>query len=149
MRVLLQRVSRASVAVAGKDVGVIGKGLLLLVGAGPGDDEQAARAMATKCANLRIFADADDRMNHSVLDVGGECLVVSQFTLYGECKKGRRPFFGNAMAPEPAQALVAEFGQSLEGMGLKVAYGQFGAMMAVSLVNDGPVTLWLDSEAIL
>ncbi len=160
MRVLLQRVRRASVSVqsdsaggenssdAGSSeiVGEIQRGLLLLAGAGAGDTVDDAMRLAKKCAHLRIFEDDAGRMNHSVMDVGGACLVVSQFTLYADCKKGRRPFFGGAMAPDPAQALVEQFGEMLRGYGLEVQGGKFGAMMQVELVNDGPVTIWLDSR---
>lgn len=145
MRALLQRVSRAEVRVAGESVGAIDGGLVVLLGVGKGDGEADSAALAKKVAELRIFADADDKMNLSVQDVGGAVLVVSQFTLHADVRKGRRPYFGNAEAPERANALCEHFSAQLCARGLTVATGRFGAMMEVELVNDGPVTLWLDS----
>ena len=148
MRVVVQRVSEASVEVDGALVGGIGRGLMLLVGCGEGDGEAAADYLADKVANLRIFEDDAGKMNLSALDIGGEMLVVSQFTLYGDCRKGRRPSFTGALAPDAADGLIVRMIERLGGMGLTVAQGRFGAKMAVSLVNDGPVTLLLDTEHI-
>ncbi len=150
MRVLVQRVSRAEVAVGGETVGAIGRGFLLLVGVSHDDGEAEATLLATKVAHLRVIADAAGQMNRSALDlaaVGEEVamLVVSQFTLYADCRKGRRPSFTGAAPPVLAQPLVGAFAAALRGFGLPVAEGRFGAAMRVSLVNDGPVTLWLDS----
>jgi len=146
MRVVLQRVSRASVSVDGERVASIGRGLLLLVGVALGDGEGDARRLAQKCAGLRIFADAEGKFNLSLLDVGGEALVVSQFTLLADARRGRRPSFAAAAAPEEAEPLVEAFAQAMREMGVAVQTGRFGAMMAVELVNDGPVTIVLDSE---
>ncbi|WP_027094354.1 D-aminoacyl-tRNA deacylase [Cohnella thermotolerans] len=147
MRVVLQRVSKASVTVDGAVVGEIGAGLLLLVGIGQEDEEKDLAWMADKVAGLRIFEDGDGKMNLSVEDVGGAVLSVSQFTLYGDCRKGRRPNFMAAARPEQASDLYDRFNALLRAKGLTVATGTFGAMMEVSLVNDGPVTLILDSPA--
>jgi D-tyrosyl-tRNA(Tyr) deacylase len=144
MRVVVQRVSTARVRVDGATVGAIGPGLLILVGAGEGDSADAARWLADKCAHLRIFEDEDRRMNRSVVDIGGEALVVSQFTLYGDCRKGRRPSFTGALEPEAARALVELFAASLTAAGLRVETGTFGARMEVELVNQGPVTMLLE-----
>ncbi|RUS47713.1 D-aminoacyl-tRNA deacylase [Cohnella sp. AR92] len=145
MRVVLQRVSQASVRVEGKTVGEIGKGLLLLVGIAPGDGDKELAWMADKVAGLRIFEDEAGRMNLSASDIGGEILSVSQFTLYGDCRKGRRPNFMGAAKPELASVLYDRFNGLLREKGFNVGTGVFGAMMDVSLVNDGPVTLILDS----
>lgn len=145
MRVVLQRVSRASVTVGGEEVASIGRGLLLLVGVGQGDDEAEARRLAAKCAEMRIFADAEGRFNLSVTDIGGEALVVSQFTLFGDVRRGRRPSFTEAARPEVAEPLVEAFAQALGGAGVPTQTGRFGAKMEVELVNDGPVTIILDS----
>jgi len=145
VRVLLQRVSRASVTVDGQVVGAIGPGLLLLVGVRRGDDQATAEWMAQKVANLRIFEDEAGKMNRSVLEVGGSALVVSQFTLYADVRKGRRPSFIEAAPPEEARPLVDAFAAALRRLGLPVETGVFGAHMDVELVNDGPVTIWLDS----
>lgn len=145
MKVLLQRVSRAQVSVAGALKGKIGRGLLLLVGVGPKDSEKEALLLADKCAGLRIFSDEDDKMNVSLLDMGGGALVVSQFTLYGDCSKGRRPGFGEAADPEKANFLYLQFAEALRDLGVPVETGEFGAHMEVELVNDGPVTLMLES----
>ena len=150
MRVLLQRVSEARVEVGGEEVGAIGPGFLLLVGVSHEDSPDEAAAMAAKVANLRLFADAAGAMNRSALDLlaAGEpvgMLVVSQFTLYADARKGRRPNFAGAARPEVAAPLVEAFAAALGGFGLPVAEGRFGAAMRVSLVNHGPVTLWLDS----
>lgn len=147
MRVLLQRVTRADVKVAGEEVGRIGSGLLALVGIGPEDDEADLALLARKVVHLRIFEDEDGKMNRSVLDVGGGILAVSQFTLYGDCRKGRRPSFVGARAPEEATLLFDRFVALLRGHDVVVEEGQFGAMMEVSLCNDGPVTIWLESRA--
>lgn len=144
MRVLLQRVSRASVAVDGSTVSVIGPGLLLLVGIGHSDTPAVVRAAADKLASLRVFPDEAGRMNRSVLDVEGRVLVVSQFTLLGDSSRGRRPSFTAAAPPETAAPLVELFAEELRAIGLEVAQGVFGARMEVELVNDGPVTLMLD-----
>jgi D-aminoacyl-tRNA deacylase len=144
MRALLQRVSEASVVVDGRKVGQIGGGWLALVGVGHGDTRAAADQMAEKIALLRCFEDAAGKTNLSILDVGGEVLLVSQFTLYADVSRGRRPGFTSAAPPDEANALVDYLGQALGGRGLKVAHGQFGAHMQVSLVNDGPFTIWLD-----
>ncbi len=145
MRALLQRVSRAEVHVEGENVGRIDRGLLVLLGVGKGDSERDSVSLAKKVAELRIFADSDDKMNLSVEDIGGQVLVVSQFTLHADVRKGRRPFFGNAEGPERANALCEHFCDQLRARGLPVETGRFGAIMNVELVNDGPVTLWLDS----
>jgi len=146
MRVVAQRVSSASVDVGGETVGAIGKGLLLLVGVTHDDTEADAKWMADKIAGLRIFEDGDGKMNLSVLEVGGSVLSVSQFTLYGDCRKGRRPNFMEAARPELAEPLYETLNRMLREQGLTVETGRFGAMMEVRLVNDGPVTLILDTK---
>jgi D-tyrosyl-tRNA(Tyr) deacylase len=146
MRAVLQRVSEARVRVGGEIVGEIARGLLVLIGVGQGDGEADARFLAEKAAGLRIFEDAQGKMNLSVEDVAGAVLVVSQFTLYGDCRQGRRPGFSAAAPPERADALYQQFVQCLRQRGLPVATGVFQAEMAVELVNDGPVTLLLDSR---
>jgi D-tyrosyl-tRNA(Tyr) deacylase len=144
--VLVQRVTRAAVTVDGEVVGAIGPGLVAFVGvATEGDDPATAAAMATKVAHLRIFADDDGRFNRSALDVGAAVLVVSQFTLYADTRRGRRPSFVGAARPEVAVPVIDHFVAGLRALGLTVATGRFGAHMAVEIVNDGPVTLWLDS----
>lgn len=145
MRVLVQRVSKAQVDVAGETVGKIGQGLLLLVGAGHEDTEADVEYLAEKIANLRIFSDDDGKMNRSALDGGYEMLVVSQFTLHGNVRKGRRPSFIGAAPPEVAEPLVDQLAEKVRALGLHVEQGVFGAEMAVSLINDGPVTIWLDT----
>ena len=145
MRAVVQRVSEARVTVGGESVGEIGRGLLVLLGVGEGDQESDAQYLADKVAGLRIFEDAEGKMNLSVGDVGGSVLVVSQFTLYGDCRKGRRPSFTDAAPPDRADELYQVFAQRLSDLGVPTATGQFQARMAVSLVNDGPVTLLLDS----
>lgn len=147
MRVVVQRVSRARVRVGGETVGEIGSGLLLLVGVGRGDDERDATWMAEKVSGLRIFENEPGKMNLSVVEVGGGILSVSQFTLYGDCRKGRRPSFVDAAPPDAARELYETFNDLLRAKGLKVETGVFGAMMEVELVNDGPVTLIVDSRA--
>lgn len=145
MRAVVQRVSRASVTVAGEVTGEIGPGLLVLLGVNSSDTAKEADYLADKVANLRIFADDHDKMNRSVIDTGGAILVVSQFTLYGDCRKGRRPSYNDAAPPEPAERLYEYFVESMKKQGLAVATGRFQAMMTVELVNDGPVTILLDS----
>ena len=150
MRALIQRVKYASVAVEGQTIGKIEQGLLVLLGVGPQDTEKEADFLADKCANLRIFVDENDKMNLSLLDIGGEMLVVSQFTLYADCKKGRRPSFIGAAAPAQADALYEYFQQKAKDAGVKkVEHGSFGADMKVELLNDGPVTIMLDTAEIM
>ena len=145
MRVVLQRVAKASVEIDGEVVGSIGPGLVVLAGFTTGDGRDTVRWMADKIANLRIFADARGRMNRSVLDTGGEVLVVSQFTLYGDARKGRRPSFVKAARPEAAVPLYEALVEELERVvPRRVQTGRFGAEMKVSLVNDGPVTLIME-----
>jgi len=146
LKVVVQRVSEASVTVDGEVIGRIGHGLMLLVGVRHEDGEQDVAWMADKLAGLRIFEDADEKMNLSVEDVNGAILSVSQFTLYGDCRKGKRPNFMAAARPEHAEALYEQFNARLRARGLTVETGKFGAMMDVALVNDGPVTLILDSR---
>ena len=145
MRIVLQRVSQASVSVDGEQVASIGPGLLLLAGVAEGDDEAEARRMAVKCAEMRIFADAEGRFNLSVTEVGGEALVVSQFTLLADVRRGRRPSFAAAAAPDVAAPMVEAFVRALQEAGVAVQTGRFGAKMEVELVNDGPVTIVMDS----
>ena len=145
MRILLQRVSRARVLVDDAVVGQIGSGLVLLVGIHHSDSEDPLRYCAEKCAHLRIFADEAGKMNRSVLDVGGQIMAISQFTLYGDSRKGRRPSFDQAAPPAVAEPLYERFIQLLEAIGLEVARGVFGAHMVVDLDNDGPVTLIVES----
>lgn len=144
MRLLLQRVSRAEVRVGGRVTGRIGRGYVLLVGFATGDSEDGAIWMADKVIGLRLFADADDKMNLSLAEVAGALLVVSQFTLYGDAAKGRRPSFIGAATPDVANPLYERFLTLLRDRGAPVEAGEFGAMMEVELVNDGPVTLWLE-----
>jgi D-tyrosyl-tRNA(Tyr) deacylase len=147
MRVVLQRVSRASVEVGEDTVASIGHGFLALVGVGQGDAEPDATRLGEKVATLRVFADDAGKMNRSVLDVAGEVLVVSQFTLYADVRKGRRPSWTDAAEPGRASELVEAFAATLERQGVPVARGVFGAHMRVELVNDGPVTILLDTAA--
>ncbi len=144
MKIVLQRVSEANVRVGEELVGQIGRGLLLLLGIRNGDTQREAEILAQKCAELRIFPDADGKLNLSAKEIAGEALVVSQFTLYGDCHKGRRPNFMEAMSGEKAEELYLFFVQCLRAHLAKVETGRFGAMMRVSLVNDGPVTLILE-----
>lgn len=144
MRLVLQRVSSASVSVDGEVIGEIGRGLLVLAAAGHDDTAETAARAAKKVAELRIFSDAEGKMNLSVTEAGGEVLVVSQFTLLGDTSKGRRPSFGKSAPGPVAEPLVDELAAQLERMDLSVAKGRFGANMRVSLVNDGPVTLVVD-----
>jgi D-tyrosyl-tRNA(Tyr) deacylase len=146
MRAVVQRVARAEVRVAGEVVGRIERGLLALVAAGEGDDEKDAAWLAEKVVQLRIFADDAGQMNRGLLEVGGALLAVSQFTLYGDCRKGRRPSFVRALAPEPAERLYEQFVAKARAAGARVETGRFRADMQVELVNDGPVTLLLDSK---
>ncbi|MCM3114950.1 D-aminoacyl-tRNA deacylase [Neobacillus sp. MER 74] len=147
MRVVVQRSKNASVTVAGEVTGEITKGLVLLVGVTHEDKQEDAAYLADKIANLRIFEDEDGKMNFSLMDVGGEILSVSQFTLYGDCRKGRRPNFMGAARPEQAVELYEVFNSLLREKGIRVETGIFGAMMDVELINDGPVTLIIDSKA--
>jgi D-tyrosyl-tRNA(Tyr) deacylase len=146
MRVVIQRVSRASVSVGGEPVSSIAAGLLALVGAAEGDEVETARKLALKCAEMRIFPDDEGRFNRSLIDVAGEALVVSQFTLIADVRKGRRPSFVGAAAPEMAEPLVEAFAEALREVGVPTQTGRFGAKMDVDLVNDGPVTVVVDSE---
>lgn len=146
MRIVLQRVSSASVTIDGRVIAEIGLGFLALVGSGRGEDESDPEQMATKVAGLRLFADQAGKMNLSLADVAGSVLVVSNFTLYGDTSRGRRPSFVGAEAPDIAADRVERFALALEGHGIAVARGVFGADMAVELVNDGPVTLVLEGS---
>ena len=147
MRALIQRVSSASVAIDGETVGSCNAGFLILLGVTHTDTEADAAYLAEKCANLRIFCDEQDKMNLSLLDVHGEALVISQFTLYGDCRKGRRPGFSDAARPELANPLYEKFVELLRAQGVRrVETGRFGADMKVSLLNDGPVTLIVESK---
>jgi D-aminoacyl-tRNA deacylase len=146
LRALLQRVSRAEVRVDGGRLGAIDLGLLILLGVGPGDDEAVAGALAAKVAGLRIFADAAGLANLSIGEVGGAALVVSQFTLFADARKGRRPSFVGAAGPELGERLYESFCDSLAAAGVPVERGRFGADMEVELVNEGPFTVWLDTK---
>ncbi len=148
MRALIQRVSRAKVEVERQTVGEIGPGLLVLLGVSQDDSEQEAGYLAQKVSKLRIFNDQDGKMNLSVQDVGGEVLVVSQFTLYADAQRGNRPSYSKAARPELADALYESFAKQLRDCSLSVASGVFGAEMKVSLLNDGPVTIWLDTAVL-
>jgi len=145
MRALLQRVSRASVTVDGQIVGQIGHGLLILLGVGQGDGEAEIQQISDKIVHLRIFADDAGKMNRSLLDSGGQALVVSQFTLYADIHKGRRPSFIGAAEPTLAEPLVERFKEAIATHGISVEGGVFGAYMQVELLNNGPVTIWIDS----
>jgi D-tyrosyl-tRNA(Tyr) deacylase len=145
MRAVVQRVRWARVLVAGEVRGEIASGFAILLGVAKGDDQERAAKLAKKIAELRIFADGDDRMNRSLTDVGGGALVISQFTLFADVRKGRRPYFGEAEAPERAEELCGAFAAALGACGIGVQTGVFGAMMEVELCNDGPVTLVIDS----
>lgn len=146
MRMVVQRVSRAKVTVEDRVTGEIGAGLMILLGVGKEDTSAVAAAMAEKASNLRIFEDEHGKMNRSLLDVKGEALVVSQFTLYGDARGQRRPSFISAAPPELAKKLYEEFCEALRGLGVKVGTGIFQAMMSVELVNEGPVTILIDSD---
>jgi D-tyrosyl-tRNA(Tyr) deacylase len=145
VKAVVQRVKSAQVAIEGRIVGRIKKGLLVLLGIKPDDTERDVKFLAEKIINLRIFSDEQDKMNLSLLDIKGEILIVSQFTLYGDCSKGRRPSFAKAALPEIAEKLYEQFIQEIKKSGLTTQTGQFGAMMDVELVNDGPVTLILET----
>jgi D-tyrosyl-tRNA(Tyr) deacylase len=146
MRAVVQRVQRAAVRVGGEVVGAIGHGLVVLLGVATGDRPAQAEALAHKAAHLRIFDDDQGKLNRSVLDVGGSVLVVSQFTLYGDTSRGRRPSFVHAAPPEAAEPLCDRFAEVLRGLGLVVATGRFRAVMMVEIHNDGPVTILLDTD---
>lgn len=146
MRALVQRVSKASVSIEGLVVSTIKQGLVVLVGVGKGDSEPDAQYLADKIANLRIFSDEADKFNLSALDIGGETLVVSQFTLLADTRKGRRPSFTDAAPPEEAEPLIDKFVQLLQASGLKVQTGRFRQNMLVEIHNSGPVTIFIDSE---
>jgi D-tyrosyl-tRNA(Tyr) deacylase len=146
MRAIIQRVRKASVEVEGRISGEIGSGLMILLGVGRNDASETAANMAEKIANLRIFSDEAGKMNLSLLDVAGAALVVSQFTLFGDTRGGRRPSYIQAARPEEANRLYEEFVKALRALGIRVETGIFQAHMQVALVNDGPVTLWLDTE---
>jgi len=145
VRLLLQRVTRAEVRVAGNVTGSIGAGLVVLVGVGHDDSEAVADAMASKAVDLRIFRDKEAKTNLSLIDIAGEVLAVSQFTLFADTRKGRRPSFMDAAPPELGSALYERFCEAIQRRGVKVARGVFGAEMEVELINDGPMTVWLDS----
>jgi D-aminoacyl-tRNA deacylase len=145
VRALLQRVTRASVRVDGAQIAAIDGGLLVLLGVGHGDDDATADALARRVCELRIFEDDDGKTNRSLVDVGGACLVVSQFTLYADTRRGRRPGFTDAASPDLARALWLRVADGIRAQGVEVGLGQFGAEMAVELVNDGPFTIWLDT----
>ena len=144
MRAVVQRVSQASVSVGGEVVGDIGRGVAVLVGVTHGDTEEQAEWLARKIAGLRIFEDNEGKMNAGLLDTDGAALVISQFTLYADCRKGRRPSFTNAAMPEVAEPLVEHFAQALRDHGVPVETGVFGAHMLVEIYNDGPVTILLE-----
>jgi len=146
MRAVVQRVSRAAVLVEDQTVGSIGEGLVVLLGIHTDDGDREARWMADKIVNLRIFADESGKMNCSLVDIGKEMLIVSQFTLFGDCRKGRRPGYSTAAPPEKAEPVYHNFIELVKNHGIKVASGQFQAMMEVSITNSGPVTLLLDSD---
>jgi D-tyrosyl-tRNA(Tyr) deacylase len=146
VRALLQRVRRAEVRVGDEVAGSIGAGLLVFLGVGHGDDEATADALARRICELRIFEDEDGRTNRSLLDTGGEALVVSQFTLYADTRRGRRPGFTGAAPPSLAEGLWRRVAAGIEAQGVRTELGRFGAEMAVELVNDGPFTIWLDTE---
>lgn len=145
VRALLQRVSRAAVRADGETIGSIGTGLVVLLGVGRDDDDRVAEALARRVCGLRVFADDEGRTNRSVVDVGGEVLAISQFTLYADTRRGRRPGFTDAAPPEAAERLYRRFVEACRKRGVEVATGRFGAAMAVELVNDGPFTIWLDT----
>ena len=149
MRAVIQRVARASVSIDGAEVAAIQNGLLILLGVTHGDGEKEADYLAAKCAGLRIFRDREDKMNLSVADIGGQVIVVSQFTLYADCSKGKRPAFVDAARPETAIPLYRRFVAKLRETGLTVGTGEFGADMQVSLLNDGPVTILMDTDEMM
>jgi D-aminoacyl-tRNA deacylase len=145
MRLVLQRVKSGRVLVAGHTVAEIGMGMVILLGIGPGDGEEQARLLADKIIHLRVFEDDQGKMNRSLLDVCGQAIVVSQFTLYADTRKGRRPSFTDAAPPDVARPLVERFAQLLSEQGVPTQMGEFGAHMQVEIVNDGPVTIWLEA----
>ena len=149
MRAVLTRVKSASVEIDGEIVGKIGQGFLILLGVGPEDTEETCHYLAEKALGLRIFEDENEKMNLSLADVGGQVLVVSQFTLYGNCRKGRRPSFADAANPELGNRLYEQFLSECEALGYPPQHGRFGADMQVSSVNDGPVTLILDTKQLM
>ena len=149
MRAVLTRVKSASVTIDGEVVGKIGKGFLILLGVGPEDTREHCRYLAQKALGLRIFEDENGKMNLGLDQIGGEVLVVSQFTLYGNCRKGRRPSFTDAAPPELGNELYEAFLQECEALGYPPQHGQFGADMQVESINDGPVTLWLDTQQLM
>jgi D-tyrosyl-tRNA(Tyr) deacylase len=144
MRVILQRVTHGRVSVDGRTLAEIGPGLVILLGVGPQDGEEQIRYLVEKIANLRIFGDEQGKINRSVLDIGGEAIVVSQFTLYADSHKGRRPSFTDAAPPEIASPLVDRFAELLSAQGVPTQKGEFGAYMLVEIANDGPVTIWME-----
>ena len=146
MRVVLQRVAYASVTIGGDVVASVGAGLLLLIAVADGDDLATVQRIAVKCAEMRVFADDEGRFDTSLLDTGGEALVVSQFTLLADIRRGRRPSFSAAALPEVASPLVDSFAEALAALGIRVSTGRFGASMQVNLLNDGPVTIVVDSD---
>ena len=145
MRALLQRASRAEIRVDGAAIAAIGPGLVVLLGVGPDDDESTADSLASKVAELRIFRDDEGRTNRALAEVAGEALVVSQFTLFADTRRGRRPGFTGAAPPDLAERLYERFATALSTLGPRVVTGRFGAEMEVELVNDGPFTIWLDT----
>ena len=144
MRVVIQRVSSGRVVVQGRVIAEIGPGLVILLGIGPGDGDEQARYLVEKIANLRIFEDEDGKMNRSLLDLNGQAIVVSQFTLYADTRKGRRPSFTDAASPEVASPLVERFAGMLCALGVPTQTGEFGAHMLVEIANEGPVTIWME-----
>lgn len=146
MRALIQRVTRASVTVDGEVIGQIDQGLLILICAMQGDTETQSEHLAAKIAKLRIFKDEAGKMNRSIKDIGGSALIVSQFTLAAETRRGNRPGFSTAAPPDEGEGLYLDFSDRMAGLGIPVATGKFGADMAVELLNDGPVTIWMDTE---
>jgi len=149
MRAVVQRVKKGSVEIEEKEIGKIEKGLVILLGVGQNDTEKDAEYLAEKIVNLRIFEDKEGKMNLSVKDINGQILIISQFTLYGDCKKGRRPSFISAALPDKAVKLYDYFVKSIKNYGLKIETGEFQAMMLVKIYNDGPVTILLDSEKLI
>lgn len=144
MRALIQRVRSGSVIVENKTIAVIGQGVVILLGIAPGDGEEQARYLAEKIANLRIFEDTEGKLNLSLLDIGGKAIVVSQFTLYADTHKGRRPSFTDAALPEIAKPLIERFAAFLNDLGVPTQQGVFGTHMLVNIANDGPVTIWME-----